>query len=78
MAKVDTYKCDQCGTLRGGTNHWFKVIRFYNSRTLRITPWDGLDGIDEGIECHLCSLACVIRFISDFFEPKEVSNDNPR
>ena len=26
-----TIKCDQCGTLKGETNHWFKILKLYSS-----------------------------------------------
>lgn len=65
MAKVDTYKCDGCGTLKGSLNHWFKV---YEAGAISVLPWD--QGNDQPHR-DLCSDACVIKAVQQWLSAQQ-------
>ena len=71
--KVDTYKCDGCGTQKGELNHWF--IGCFDKDGIMFCPWN-VDNIYRAIlparpnefpdlrpERHYCSDACVIKAV---------------
>lgn len=57
--KVDTYKCDICGTIKGENNHWFHV----NGRStgLELSPWGAVSSTETTVD--LCSDQCVIKVV---------------
>lgn len=67
--KVDSYKCDECGTPKGEINHWFKFTA--QSDQFGVTDWTGSDYTST---LHLCSDACVIKTVQKWLSAhKEAS-----
>lgn len=64
--KVDSYKCDGCGTEKKGANHWFRAYKLMAGGVV-IIPWDGMSPHDdvEDFEAHLCGAACVSKWVSE-------------
>lgn len=65
--KVEQYKCDVCGTLKGEPNHWF-IIRLGGA--FHIYPWDFYGGEDEDTsierEQHVCGNACAQKRLEEW------------
>lgn len=65
--KVESYKCDGCGKMKGETNHWWIM---YASRDLDNAPmfqiytWPSGTPSD-GVK-HICSQECAIKTISEW------------
>jgi hypothetical protein len=57
--KVDTYKCDICGTIKGENNHWFRVDG--GIMGLELNPWGIMP--PTGTTLDLCSDQCVIKVV---------------
>jgi len=64
MSVMATYTCDQCGRVKGETNHWFAIQEMGTRSTLM--PTFRLMGFgDSGSEfIHLCGEACVMARVS--------------
>jgi endogenous inhibitor of DNA gyrase (YacG/DUF329 family) len=58
MAKVETFKCDQCGKQKQETNHWF-VITPGLTAALILRTWNTADITAHGVR-HLCGQQCVV------------------
>ena len=57
------YICDQCGAIKGSTNHWWRVRI---GQALHIYPWDlkaeGYD--DDSIQIrHVCGQQCLFKLV---------------
>ncbi len=62
MAQITTYKCDRCGAMKGGTNHWFAIAA--TPQMAYVKHWSmQLDG-----DRHVCGEKCAIGEVSDFME----------
>ena len=63
MSVQYTYTCDQCGQVKGQTNHWFAVHEFWpdlDMPTLKLRAFlDRKDG-----DKHLCGEVCVMARVS--------------
>ena len=57
--KVDTYKCDVCGTIKGDNNHWFRVGS--GMVGLELNAWGVVP--ESGTTMDLCSDQCVIKIV---------------
>jgi len=66
--KVDTYKCDQCGQMKGELNHWF--LFGSHDTQCRVVRWGFADREDE---LHLCSDACVIKQVQGWLSKQQVA-----
>jgi len=74
--KVDSYKCDVCGTAKADTNHWHK-FRSYpdegNGAEFIVNDWKQ-QGTDYPSTKHLCSDACVVKTVQGWLSAqKELS-----
>lgn len=73
MAKVDTFKCDGCGNIKGDLNHWFK-FRSYpsegNGAEFIVNDWNS-QGTDYPNTLHLCSDACVIKTVQGWLSAQK-------
>lgn len=70
MAEIRQYKCDGCGTLKGETNHWYKVRI---KEAFHIYRWNfGGEGSEDlsAQMLHLCGSACVTKAVSEFMGAK--------
>lgn len=59
MAVKETIECDQCGTVRGPSNHWILVKT--DDGTVNFAPWN--DDYKE-YDKHICGEACVSKLLS--------------
>jgi hypothetical protein len=59
--KVDTYKCDVCGKVKGDVNHWWLAL---NGERLIVEPWRS-DLVSDGF-LHLCGAQCVQKKLNEF------------
>ena len=57
--KVDTYKCDVCGTVKGENNHWFRADSGLSG--LEVRAWGVMQ--PTGTSMDLCSDSCVIKTV---------------
>jgi endogenous inhibitor of DNA gyrase (YacG/DUF329 family) len=61
MAKVETFRCDQCGKQKAEVNHWYVAVReasIRDSSWLKVMPWP--DGHLANGARHLCGQSCVV------------------
>jgi len=67
--KIETYSCDECGSLRRESNHWWMIsqIRWPNVTGYCILPW--CDSGDRDVLVHLCGLECIQRRLSKLLSP---------
>lgn len=65
--KVDSYKCDGCGNLKGDLNHWFRVVN--EGRALEVYPWSA--GYDNKEERHYCSDACITKAVQQWLSAQK-------
>jgi hypothetical protein len=58
MAKVDSYRCDQCGKQKAEVNHWWMATTLIGShgRQISICEWSD----DPSGFRHLCGQSCVV------------------
>ena len=59
MSYLRICKCDNCGQIKGETNHWFVVVRGDNCISFAPVEYG-----DEENSKHLCSQACAIEILS--------------
>lgn len=59
MARLSTYKCDECGALKKETNGWWLVDPVPGAIVVRIWNHPQLDDMK-----HLCGIECTQRFIA--------------
>lgn len=75
--KVDTFKCDSCGNIKGTGNHWFRlVVDDDDSKEpfCAIHVWEG--GQAGLLEKHLCSDQCVVKVVQQWLSAqKEASRE---
>lgn len=57
--KVNTYKCDVCGTMKGENNHWFRVGSGVSG--LELNAWGAVPESETTVD--LCSDECVIKIV---------------
>ncbi len=71
MAKVESYRCDICGTLKKEANHWFVAVRVpYGAH---IYVWDApCAGHDHENIAHLCGSECATKFMMRCLSQEEV------
>ena len=60
--KVDTYKCDVCGTVKGENNHWFRIDTAGPS--LELNAWGLAPATATAVD--LCSDSCVIKTVQQW------------
>jgi hypothetical protein len=61
--KIDSYKCDGCGKMKGETNHWWLIE--FESGIFTVFCW--LANVAQHARAkHICSQACAIRVISEW------------
>lgn len=74
--KVDTFKCDVCGTMKGTGNHWFLSSIECG---VWIRPWLSEPIMDDA---HLCSDSCVLKTVQAWLDVQkkksEVVDAQPR
>lgn len=57
MAKLDTFRCDECGIQKQETNHWW-LIQPCGDGTLALSPWKEHQTSLPNV-AHLCGQSCV-------------------
>ena len=62
--KVETFKCDNCDTLKKEANHWWEVFRQSDGQGIAIFPFDGEPFEDWLKVADLCGQNCVAQFVS--------------
>lgn len=63
--KVETFKCDVCGKVKGEANHWWKLAFMDEGRPhLVLLPM--ADKYEPTGSIHLCGESCVQRKVSEF------------
>lgn len=69
MSQLTITKCDQCGAIKGETNHWF--FSFLKSGSVHIYDKKPIH-TDQNLR-DLCSEKCVIKEVSQFISPPQQS-----
>lgn len=62
MAKIETYKCDVCGVLKGETNHWFKISM--GTAYAIVAKFDVAE-TGESLS-HVCGQSCAQHKLNEF------------
>jgi hypothetical protein len=71
MAKVETFKCDQCGKQKGEVNHWYKAMSVValgeQHNYLKVVPWEStsVTTLEDSVR-HLCGQACVVSELNEW------------
>ena len=60
--KVDTYKCDVCGIVKGENNHWFRIDT--SGPNLELNAWGLAPATATTVD--LCSDSCVIKTVQQW------------
>jgi hypothetical protein len=60
--RVDTYKCDVCGRIKGENNHWFRIDTA--GRGLELHLWGSVPSTASTVD--LCSDQCVIKTVQQW------------
>jgi hypothetical protein len=68
--KVDTYKCDVCGTIKGENNHWFRIDTGVSG--LELNAW-GVMPLSS-TSADLCSDQCVIKVVQKWLTKQAISS----
>tara|TARA_R110000868_G_scaffold64453_1_gene193477 strand:+ start:173 stop:424 length:252 start_codon:yes stop_codon:yes gene_type:complete len=64
MSVKATYTCDNCGAVKGETNHWF-AVQYLGTRSTLLPTFKLLGFMDSGADDqHLCGEACVMAKVS--------------
>jgi len=68
--KIETYRCDECGTLKEQSNHWWAVNTRADSPQLAIEPLDqalmARGGSLATTQKSLCGRECVQKTVERF------------
>ena len=66
--KIEQYTCDNCGVVKGGTNHWWRIFNQSGSH-FSIHPWAAdVMPLNGESEIHLCGEQCVTLHAGTFME----------
>jgi hypothetical protein len=68
------YICDECGTQKKESNHWWLLIPDWGDRnSFVLMPWSSLyvDGLDVK---HLCSESCATKQLSKWMQSLQSAN----
>jgi endogenous inhibitor of DNA gyrase (YacG/DUF329 family) len=68
VAKVETFKCDQCGKQKQETNHWYAIDWSGVNRT--VYRWS--DAPSLVTLKHLCGQACVVAELNSWMNEERV------
>ncbi len=68
--KVDTYKCDVCGTIKGENNHWFRIDT--GVAGLELNAWGVMP--ESATTVDLCSDQCVIKIVQKWLTGQALSS----
>jgi hypothetical protein len=60
--RVDTFKCDVCGRIKGENNHWFRIDASGNG--LELHGWGAVQAGESTVD--LCSDLCVIKTVQQW------------
>lgn len=68
-----SYKCDECGKVKGESNHWFWCARVPGPRFV-VAAWDCVN-CDPSVEIvevkHLCGMGCAVKAMTKAMESGE-------
>jgi hypothetical protein len=71
--KIETFKCDGCGIMKGENNHWFEFVPADPKVTrycITIIPFPK-DPVNDSR--HLCSDQCVIKAVQQWLSEQKES-----
>ena len=68
--KVDTYRCDVCGTIKGENNHWFRIDTGVSG--LELNAWGVMPPSATTVD--LCSDQCVIKIVQKWLTSQAISS----
>jgi hypothetical protein len=68
--KVDTYKCDVCGRIKGENNHWFRIDT--GPSGLELNAWGVMPATVNSVD--LCSDQCVIKIVQKFLTNQAIES----
>jgi hypothetical protein len=68
--KVDTYKCDMCGIIKGENNHWFRMDTGISG--LELNAWGVMPPTATSVD--LCSDQCVIKVVQKWLTGQAISS----
>ncbi len=57
--RVDTFKCDVCGKMKGEGNHWFRMEM--GDAGIKMCPWGVMKLTQTSVD--LCSDQCVLTMV---------------
>lgn len=70
MAYIESYTCDQCGTQKKDTNHWWVMSIGLGNAHLMLWDQTNEDFLNGNTALHLCGEACVQKKVSEFMGGK--------
>jgi hypothetical protein len=68
--KVDTFKCDVCGQIKGENNHWFRIDT--GASGLEVNAWGVMLATPTTVD--LCSDQCVIKVVQKWLTSQAVAS----
>lgn len=68
--KVDTYRCDVCGQIKGENNHWFRIDTA--ATTLELHSWGAVEPKESTVD--LCSDQCVTKVVQKWLTAQAVAS----
>jgi hypothetical protein len=68
--KVDTFKCDVCGQIKGENNHWFRIDTGMSG--LEVNAWGVMPASSTTVD--LCSDMCVIKVVQKWLTNQALSS----
>jgi len=67
MAKIETYKCDECGKIKDETNRWWiGQTSAMDGSGLFILPF--APASLKNADMHLCGESCVLKAVAGWME----------
>lgn len=77
MSKVDTFACDECGTQKKETNHWYMLYSQNGEGTLiSVSAWD--KELEKGNVYHACGRNCVLAMMNRWFSTWSFAKDQQK
>jgi hypothetical protein len=65
MAKVEVYRCDECGAEKKETNHWFLISS--DGASFFAEPWSDHNA-EAGYSAHICGEQCAHKVLQKWLE----------
>ena len=75
MAELTSYRCDECGRMKGESNHWYIAEHRPGIRTFIVAEWGCHNIVGEFKMLHLCGLPCAMKSLQKAMESHECMHE---